>query len=532
MKIILRTLFILFFFVPMLATAQSNYMNNPLVRAAMAAYESMLSENPEDYKTYYSRAMDYYRYEDYERALEDLNMAIKYYPRGEALDLSQAYTIRGLIYQGKGEYTLALSDFNEALQLDPSSRYSLIGRGDLLREMGDYKNAKADYQLLLRREGRSQEAFLGLAIIAYNENNVGTAEDYMRKAQEANPTNAAFYMERGRIYEAQGEMRKAADDYVMAMIYGENNGSVLAINDLSKVAYQHVIDALSDVISNVDEKDKGYYYYIRATIHKNNDRYAASIKDWNTIIENRYLHYHNVFFNRGYCYMRLGQFEYAIEDVSKAIRMKRDVVSYYVLRSKLYRIMGQYDLANEDITMAATYDQANTEMLQERGLLAAEQADFENAIFYLSDAIMYRADDMYAYLLRAYTYERMEDQEAAYRGYEMILSFPEETPTMSSMYGFALLQLGRPAEAEAWLERVLASTEAAPMGRDYYMAACLYAQMGDKESALQYLEKAFEAGYGDYFNLYFESDSPISLAPLRGEAEFRILIQSYSHIFS
>ena len=531
MKIALRTLLILCFSLPIVAVAQSNYMSDPLVRVAMQAYESLLRENPEDYNAYYSRAMDYYRYGDYNKALDDLNAAIKYYPRTEALDLSQAYTIRAYIYQSRGEYSPALADFNEALQLDPTSRYSLIGRADMLREMGDYARAKEDYQLLLRRDARSQEALLGMAVIAYQENNMGTAEEYMRKAQEANPTNAQFYMDRGRVYEAHGEMNKAANDYVMAMIYGDNNNAIVAINNLSKKSYESAIDALSMAISKAEENEKGFYYYIRATIHKNTDHYAASIKDWNTIVEKKYLHYHDVFFSRGYCYMRLGQFEYALDDISKAIRMKNDLASYYVVRSKLYRIMGDYDKAAEDISMAGIFDQANITMLQERGLLAVELSNYEQAINDFSDAIMYHADEMSNYLLRGYTHERIDNHDAAKISYEMIVNFTEEKPSMSSLQGFALLRLGRLAEAEAWVEHVIASSDAL-MGRDYYIAACLYAQMGNNDKALHYLEKAFDKGYGDYFNLYFEYDTPVSLAPLRGEAAFRMLVQSYSHIFS
>ena len=49
--------------------------------------------------------------------------------------------------------------------------------------------------------------------------------------------------------------------------------------------------------------------------------------------------------------------------------------------------------------------------------------------------------------------------------------------------------------------------------------------------AYQYLEKALSAGYGDYFNLYFEYDTPISLASLRNEADFRELIKNFREVF-
>ena len=182
MKNILRTLLALYIVLPLMAVAQNNYMNDPMVRIAMATYDALLAENPQDYATLYLRGKDYYRYGDYNKALEDLNEAIRLYPRQETSDLSQAYTIRGLIYQMQGNTTLALADFNEALLLDPTSRYSLISRADLLVEMGDFTHAKEDYQMLIRRDARCQEAYLGLAIIAYKENNIGIYRENRQKA--------------------------------------------------------------------------------------------------------------------------------------------------------------------------------------------------------------------------------------------------------------------------------------------------------------------------------------------------------------
>ena len=100
MKITFRTLSFLVLLLPLMVCAQaSSYMNNPMVRVIMDTYASMLRENPQDYVTYFNRAKEYYRYGDYNRAMDDLNEAIRYYPREAASDLSQAYTIRGLIYE-------------------------------------------------------------------------------------------------------------------------------------------------------------------------------------------------------------------------------------------------------------------------------------------------------------------------------------------------------------------------------------------------------------------------------------------------
>ena len=530
MKITLRTLSFLVVLLPLMVSAQAgSYMNNPMVRVVMDTYASLLRENPQDYVTYFNRAKEYYRHGDYNRAMDDLNEAIKYYPREEASDLSQAYTIRGLIYEMWDKDEKALADFNEALILEPNSRYSLISRADLLRDMKRYSEAKEDYQILLRRDVRCQEAYLGLAIIAYKENNIGLCHENLKKAQDANPTNVDFYLTRAGIYEDMGEWRKAADDYVMAMTFGDNRRSVAGINALSAIAYEPVIEALSVAIEKADEK--GFYYFIRGAIHMNNQHYSASIKDWNTIIEKNMLHFHTVYYNRGFCYMRLGQFDYAVEDISAAIKMKGDQMAYYITRSKLYRVMGDYESAQADIAVASTFDMTHVDVLLQRAMLAMEQGNPEVALEHYNEALLCSADNASLYLLRGDVYATLQDVDLAVRSYEMMLNVYEEVPTFESCRGFALARLGRMAEAEAWIEQVMQSIKGIPAPEDYYNAACLYTHTDNKAMAYEYLEKALKAGYGDYFNLYFEYDSPTSLATLRNDIEFRELVRNYSEMF-
>lgn len=529
MRIALKSLLLVLLFTPVIALAQKNYLKDPMVRIAMSAYAAQIAENPQNYGAYYSRAKDYFRYGESELALTDLNKAIELFPANEGAELSQAYTMRALIYQKKGDGVKALADFNEALTLDPQSYYSLLGRADLLCEMGDYAHAQDDYQMLLRRDARCQEAYLGLARAAYKQQNMGDCNEMLAKAQNANPSNADFYMQRGALYEEMKEYGKAADDYVSAIFYGENSKSVFALNRLSRIDYDAVVNSLTTIIES--SEDKGFYYFIRATIHKNNYHYSASIKDWNEIVEKKYFYHNSIFANRAYCYMRLGQFEYAIEDMNKAIVMKGDDMSYYITRGRLYRIQGIFDKAAEDLAIAATFDPSNVELLQERGLLAVEQKDYESAGNYYNEAIMYDAENAKSYLLRAENCLRLKDNEGAVRNFEMVANYPEEQPQMSSLRGFALASLGRNAEAEEWAETVMRVDSEYVDASLYYQAACLYALTGNKKQAYNYLEKAFKAGYGDYYDVYFESDTPVSLAPLRNETDFADLVKSYVEIF-
>ena len=67
---------------------------------------------------------------------------------GEAIRLQPsvaAYNLRGSAYYDKGEYDIAIADFNDALRIGPPSGIIFHNRGNAWRAKGDYAKAIADY---------------------------------------------------------------------------------------------------------------------------------------------------------------------------------------------------------------------------------------------------------------------------------------------------------------------------------------------------------------------------------------------------
>jgi tetratricopeptide (TPR) repeat protein len=78
--------------------------------------------------------------EQYQEAIDDYNEAIKFY---EGKDEGTIYN-RGLCYMEINEYTLAQSDFNVCLELDPDWTWALAARAKTYLAMNDCKKAIAD----------------------------------------------------------------------------------------------------------------------------------------------------------------------------------------------------------------------------------------------------------------------------------------------------------------------------------------------------------------------------------------------------
>ena len=55
-------------------------ITNPITLAVIQTYDRQLQANPQDYQTYFRRGNEYYRHDEYMRALEDMNQALRYAP--------------------------------------------------------------------------------------------------------------------------------------------------------------------------------------------------------------------------------------------------------------------------------------------------------------------------------------------------------------------------------------------------------------------------------------------------------------------
>jgi Flp pilus assembly protein TadD len=79
---------------------------------------------PLDPVLYYSRGWDFYNRQDYDRAISEYNEAIKLEPHNATY-----YFARGVAYLDTNDYDKAISDFNEAIRLEPNNASAYNNRG-------------------------------------------------------------------------------------------------------------------------------------------------------------------------------------------------------------------------------------------------------------------------------------------------------------------------------------------------------------------------------------------------------------------
>src|SRR5713226_1010519 len=88
---------------------------------------------------YFWRAVGWNKKGDYAHVIADTTEALHLKPN-QAL-----YNMRGSAYYDKGEYDIAIADFNDALKSGPPSGIIFHNRGNAWRNKSDYAKALSDY---------------------------------------------------------------------------------------------------------------------------------------------------------------------------------------------------------------------------------------------------------------------------------------------------------------------------------------------------------------------------------------------------
>ena len=291
---------------------------------------------------------------EYEKAIENYNMAIKHIP-----DYAAAYNNRGLAYQGTGDFDSAIEDFDTAIQLEPNLFQAYNNRGNFYAKKSDFDRAIEDYNMAISLKPDFAEAYNNRGL-AYNGKKYfdRTIEDY-DMAISLKPDFAKPYNNRGLAYKEKGDFDRAIEDYNM-------------------------------VISL--EPDFAEAYINRGVVFYGKRDFDRAIEDYNMAIslEPDFAEAYN---NRGVVYKEKGDFDRAIEDYDMAISLEPDYVGAYNNRGAAYAGIGDFDRAIEDYDMAISLKPDFAEAYNNRGGAFYGKKDMDRAIKDCNKAIQLDPDN-------------------------------------------------------------------------------------------------------------------------------------------
>ena len=166
----------------------------------------------DDLEIFLFRGEAYQDIADNERAIQDFEHVITSTPVAGDNVLAEAYGNRGSIFAQQGKNSLALADYDKAIELDPTMGGLFFNRAQLYFEAGDYDRAMADYSKSIEiRPDHARSYHMRGQCFSFKQQLDAAIADYS-KAIEIDPTVAVFYYDRAVDYLAKKEYIAAIAD--------------------------------------------------------------------------------------------------------------------------------------------------------------------------------------------------------------------------------------------------------------------------------------------------------------------------------
>ena len=226
----------------------------------------------------------------------------------------------------------SLQDYNAAFDIDEKGDrdklpFILIVRSDVLRDIGDYKNALTDLNKAIQVDNDDESLYLsyGLRGMVY-----GFLGDYhnaildYNKSIQLNSKYMVNYVERARIYQKIGNIDKSINDCEKAINLGSEDEDVYCIRGmcyLQKGIYAQANDDFDKALSI--NKDSGNVYYCRGDMYSLLNKYDEAIENYNkaVLLLEEKSNLSLVYTRRGIAYVMKGDVEQAIKDFERSLEL-------------------------------------------------------------------------------------------------------------------------------------------------------------------------------------------------------------------
>ncbi len=178
---------------------------------SISYFSRAIAVAPGNKEYYHMRSMAYGQLKKYDLAIADMNRYIELAP-----GYRRGYAWRASAYEQSGEWDKAIADLNQAIKLSPDAKLEFVAlRADLFAKIKKYKQAIADYDLLLQANSLDDSFWMKRAECRMALKDYGGAIKDYTETIELGETSTAYFA-RSKAYKEFGRHDLAQKDKATA----------------------------------------------------------------------------------------------------------------------------------------------------------------------------------------------------------------------------------------------------------------------------------------------------------------------------
>ena len=164
------------------------------------------------------------------------------------------YNNRGIDYGEKGEYDLAIKDFEKALELNSKFAEAYNNLGNSYDDKGDFDKAIAAFNMAIKLKSDFVDAYVNRGVAYGKRDKFDEAINNFTTAININQYHAEAYYSLGNVYLLTGEFEKAIANYDMSLKLDPEDAISYCHRGLSQLNLREWDKAKTDLTA---AKDKG-----------------------------------------------------------------------------------------------------------------------------------------------------------------------------------------------------------------------------------------------------------------------------------
>ena len=491
-------------------------MQEEKIDEALEYFNKDIQENPKNGYSYSWIAHLRLANEEYGKALNAADLAIKNLPKKDPEYVIFGYSTRAECYLCLGDTVKALADYSTAIKVKPDEPKLYDNRAQIYFEQGNYSLSNADYQKMIELQPGDVMGYMGLGRNLLRQHRPDDAISQFNYAVKLDENYSSGYSFRAEA-ELEKEMwNEATSDLLSAMKNEWDQKAVYHMKELKDPAFTLMVSKLK--IQAAKEPNENTWPYLSALMYNQNKDYKKAIelyqeanhKDASPVIYQKISD----------CYYEIGEFEEALNNINLAINMDTTDLANIARKANILYETGDVTSAIEVWNQVLAIQPEYAYGYYRRGWFKELSGDNDGAIEDFSMSIVLSPDFSYAYFTRGDAYKKLGKMDLAMADYKKVIEL-EDSPEKYESIHYAYQGLGQNDKAIEAMDSIIARSE--NRAGCYYDASCLYARMGNKSKSLECLEKALELGFRRFTHIMRDDD----LDPIKDTDEFKKLIEKY-----
>ena len=291
----------------------------------------------------------------------------------------------------KGEIDRGITDFDQAIRINPSHTRAFIDRGNAFRGKGLYDRAIADYDQAIKLDPKNAFVFNNRGNAYFSKKDYDRAIADLDESLRINPNQPFMFNFRGNVYYAKKELDRAIADYDQAIKLDPN----YAFGFLSRGNTYYLKKDYDRAIADYDQAIRispnlARAYNSRGNVYSSKGEFERAVADFDQVIrlEPSALAY------AGRCLSRatIGQAQEALADCNEAVKLQPNNPQPWGTRAFVYFKLGQLDNAIADYNAALRIDPKRAQSLYGRGMAKQRKGDVGGGNADIAAATTLRSD--------------------------------------------------------------------------------------------------------------------------------------------